>query len=162
MQAVTSGGEKCTEFKACADLLADGSDIDYDGVSGPIEFNSTGSPSSATIGIFEYAEDNTYAPESYTTGEIPDVESVKANQKVTGSIPKGDGTLTIGTLLPQSGDLAFLGPPEFAGVDLAVQEINEAGGVVGNDVKKVKDDSLTGGQIDEATPPAKPSPAALA
>ena len=31
---------------------------------------------------------------------------------------KGDGTLTIGTLLPQTGDLAFLGPPEFAGVDL--------------------------------------------
>ena len=29
---------------------------------------------------------------------------------------KGDGTLTVGTLLPQTGDLAFLGPPEFAGV----------------------------------------------
>ena len=42
---------------------------------------------------------------------------------------KGDGTLTIGTLLPQTGDLAFLGPPEFAGVELAVKEINEAGGV---------------------------------
>ena len=42
---------------------------------------------------------------------------------------KGDGTLTIGTLLPQTGDLAFLGPPEFAGVQAAVNEINEAGGV---------------------------------
>ena len=28
----------------------------------------------------------------------------------------GDGTLTIGTLLPQTGDLAVLGPPEIAGV----------------------------------------------
>lgn len=144
MQAVTSEGEKCTEFKACADLLADDADIDYDGVSGPIEFNSTGSPSSATIGIFEYDENNSYAPESYTTGEIPDVESVKANQKVSGPIPKGDGTLTIGTLLPQSGDLAFLGPPEFAGVDLAVQEINEAGGVLGKDVAQVTADSGDG------------------
>ena len=26
---------------------------------------------------------------------------------------EGDGTLTIGTLLPQTGNLAFLGPPEF-------------------------------------------------
>lgn len=35
-------------------------------------------------------------------------------------------TLKIGTILPQSGALAFLGPPEEAGVALAVQEINEA------------------------------------
>ena len=44
---------------------------------------------------------------------------------------KGDGTLTIGTLLPQTGDLAFLGPPEFAGVQTAVDDINAAGGVLG-------------------------------
>ena len=30
----------------------------------------------------------------------------------------GDGELVLGTLLPQTGSLAFLGPPEFAGVDL--------------------------------------------
>ena len=47
---------------------------------------------------------------------------------------EGDGTLTIGSLLPQTGNLAFLGPPEFAGVELALQEINEAGGVLGSDV----------------------------
>ena len=41
--------------------------------------------------------------------------------------PAEDLTLTIGTILPQSGALAFLGPPEEAGVALAVQEINEAG-----------------------------------
>ncbi len=52
-----------------------------------------------------------------------------------------DGTLTIGTLLPQTGSLAFLGPPEFAGVDLAVQEINEAGGVLGKPVAKIDSDS---------------------
>ncbi|HIW62718.1 MAG TPA: ABC transporter substrate-binding protein [Candidatus Stackebrandtia excrementipullorum] len=49
-------------------------------------------------------------------------------------VPEGDGVLRIGTILPQTGTLAFLGPPEFAGVDLAAQEINEAGGVLGNDV----------------------------
>ena len=144
MQEVTTGGEKCTDFTSCSDLLADGTDIDYDGASGPIEFNSTGSPSSATIGIFQYGEDNTYAPESYETGEIPDVDSVADDQKVSGNLGKGDGTLTIGTLLPQSGDLAFLGPPEFAGVDLAVQEINENGGVLGKNVKQVKADSGDG------------------
>ena len=39
--------------------------------------------------------------------------------------------LTFGTLLPQTGSLAFLGPPEFAGFNLAIQEINENGGVLG-------------------------------
>ena len=37
-----------------------------------------------------------------------------------------DLTLKIGTALPQSGGLAFLGPPEEAGVQLAVNDINEA------------------------------------
>ena len=48
---------------------------------------------------------------------------------------KGDGTLKIGTLLPQTGSLAFLGPPEFAGVDLAIKDINDAGGVNGKQVE---------------------------
>ncbi|MGC4173905.1 ABC transporter substrate-binding protein [Demequina sp.] len=58
--------------------------------------------------------------------------------------PGGDGdgsALTIGTLLPQTGSLAFLGPPEIAGVDLAIKDINEAGGVNGQDVSVVHTDS---------------------
>ncbi len=144
MQEVTSGGEKCTEFKVCADMIAAGTDIDYDGVSGPIEFNSTGSPSSATIGIFEYDGENKYSPERFETGAIPDVTDVKPDQQVSGNVPKGDGTLTIGTLLPQSGDLAFLGPPEIAGVQLAIDEINAAGGYAGKDVALVQADSGDG------------------
>ncbi len=57
---------------------------------------------------------------------------------------KGDGTLTIGTLLPQTGDLAFLGPPEFAGVQTAIDDINAAGGYNGKDVVQVKADSGDG------------------
>lgn len=37
-----------------------------------------------------------------------------------------DLTLSVGTVLPQTGSLAFLGPPEEAGVGLAVAEINDA------------------------------------
>ena len=40
--------------------------------------------------------------------------------------PVGDLTLKIGTALPQTGNLAFLGPPEEAGVALAVKDINDA------------------------------------
>lgn len=37
-----------------------------------------------------------------------------------------DLSLKIGSLLPTTGGLAFLGPPEIAGVDLGVVEVNEA------------------------------------
>ena len=48
----------------------------------------------------------------------------------TAETPSGgtakDLTLKIGTLLPQTGNLAFLGPPEEGGVALAVKEVNDA------------------------------------
>lgn len=52
-----------------------------------------------------------------------------------------DGVLTVGTLLPVTGDLAFLGPPEVAGARLAVEDINAAGGVLGEDVVLIEGDS---------------------
>ncbi len=60
MQDVSAGGEKCTSFKDCVALLKDGKDIDYDGVSGPVEFNDKGDPSKATVGIYQYGADNKY------------------------------------------------------------------------------------------------------
>ncbi|WP_250443398.1 ABC transporter substrate-binding protein [Actinotalea sp. C106] len=55
---------------------------------------------------------------------------------------ESDGSpLVIGSLLPVTGSLAFLGPPEIAGVDLAIEEINEAGGVNGGDIEVVHGDS---------------------
>jgi len=51
---VTRGGEKCTTFADCAAILADGGDIDYDGVSGPLEFIDAGEPSEASILIKEF------------------------------------------------------------------------------------------------------------
>jgi branched-chain amino acid transport system substrate-binding protein len=69
---VTTGGEKCDSFEACAALLeADpAADIDYDGVSGPIELGETGSPTAASIGIYEYDADNKIAPITYISGAI--------------------------------------------------------------------------------------------
>ncbi|MDQ4093806.1 MAG: ABC transporter substrate-binding protein, partial [Actinomycetota bacterium] len=49
--------------------------------------------------------------------------------------------LKIGTLLPETGSLAFLGPPEFAAVEVAIKEINAAGGVLGNQVTHLRGDS---------------------
>jgi ABC-type branched-subunit amino acid transport system substrate-binding protein len=67
---ISKEGTKCTGFQECADLLADGEDIDYDGVSGPVEFNDAGDPTEATIGIYEYGPDNTYTNVGFETGQI--------------------------------------------------------------------------------------------
>jgi len=75
------------------------------------------------------------------TGTGTDTGGGTATEEPQGEPAEGDGTLTIGSLLPQTGNLAFLGPPEFAGVELAIQEINEAGGVLGNEVRYVEGDS---------------------
>jgi branched-chain amino acid transport system substrate-binding protein len=76
-------------------------------------------------------------------GEGPAAEDTGGGQSTETEAPaaSGDGTLTVGTLLPQTGNLAFLGPPEFAGVGLAVKEINEAGGYNDKDVVKIDADS---------------------
>lgn len=72
MVDITTGGTKCTTFEECAALLADdpATDIDYDGVSGPIELGETGSPTAASIGIYEYNAKNKVSPVDYIAGEI--------------------------------------------------------------------------------------------
>jgi branched-chain amino acid transport system substrate-binding protein len=55
--------------------------------------------------------------------------------------PVEDYTLSLGTLLPQTGNLAFLGPPEEAGVAMATAEINEATAETGLTVEVTYGDS---------------------
>lgn len=50
-------------------------------------------------------------------------------------VTRGDGVLHYGYVLPETGPLAFLGPPQITATELAVSQINEAGGVLGNDVE---------------------------
>lgn len=52
------GGEKCTTFADCKQLLDDGTKIHYQGPSGIGSFNSDNDPSSAYIGIYQYDENN--------------------------------------------------------------------------------------------------------
>jgi branched-chain amino acid transport system substrate-binding protein len=88
-------------------------------------------------------------------GDDDSAGDTNTSEESESSAPEGDGTLTLGSLLPQTGDLAFLGPPEFAGVDLAVEDMNAAGGVLGQDVVNVKADSgdgtpdIAGSEVDK-------------
>lgn len=61
-----------------------------------------------------------------------------------------DDVLKVGLLLPQTGDLAALGPPMFKGAELALQEINTTGGVLGKAVQVVRGDDGGGSNNDLA------------
>ncbi|MBG6191599.1 branched-chain amino acid transport system substrate-binding protein [Arthrobacter sp. CAN_A212] len=74
-------------------------------------------------------------------GEAPEANPKGDPSAVPEATTTSETPLTLGTLLPTTGALAFLGPPEIAGTNLAVQEINEAGGVLGQDVEIIHRDS---------------------
>lgn len=52
-----------------------------------------------------------------------------------------ENTFKVGSILPTTGNLAYLGPSEIAGVGLAVADINAAGGVAGVEACLVNKDS---------------------
>ena len=142
VNGVTFGGDKCEDFTSCAKIIADGGNPDYDGISGPLAFADAGEPAVASFGILQFADDNTIHAE--------DNEYVFAGDEANAASDEGPaaatsvsatGPLTIGYLLPETGNLAFLGPPEVAGVQVAVAEVNEAGGFNGADVEVTLSDS---------------------
>ncbi|HWL43156.1 MAG TPA: ABC transporter substrate-binding protein [Ilumatobacter sp.] len=138
---VTREGTKCTSFAECRDLLDAGEDIDYDGVSGPLDFNGNGEPLMGSYAVLQFGDNNRIieGDEDLRVAQLPD--SAVVDLVEVGVERAGDGVLKIGTLLPETGNLAFLGPPEFAGVEFAIEEINAAGGVLGNPVEYTQGDS---------------------
>jgi branched-chain amino acid transport system substrate-binding protein len=67
--------------------------------------------------------------------DAPDDEEVEEVQ----ADPATD-RLVIGRILPETGSLAFLGPPMIEGVNLALEDINAAGGVLDQDVEVLEAD----------------------
>lgn len=90
----------------------------------------------------------TTAAASETTDPGEESTAVPADQN--GGRTEGDGELVIGAALPQSGNLAQLGPPMIAGAEMAVADINAAGGVNGKPVRLIVKDDGGGGNDDLA------------
>lgn len=66
--SVTKDGEACTTFAECRDMIADGTDIDYNGRSGPLDFIDAGEPERATIEIYGFND----------AGELESLDSVES------------------------------------------------------------------------------------
>lgn len=77
-----------------------------------------------------------------TAGETT-TTTAAAGSETTAPAGGGDGVLKIGYLLPETGQLAFLGPPMIDGVKMAVEEINAAGGINGRPVELYGQDDGT-------------------
>ncbi|MFC5178874.1 ABC transporter substrate-binding protein [Nocardioides taihuensis] len=82
--------------------------------------------------------------------EASDSPSESTSQSSSAAQPTNDqckngttsaDTFKVGGILPLTGNLAFLGPPEISGVGLAVSDINAAGGVDGKDACHQIEDS---------------------
>ncbi|MDA2988513.1 MAG: ABC transporter substrate-binding protein [Actinomycetota bacterium] len=86
------------------------------------------------------------ATSAETTAEETVAEETVAEETAEETAAEEDATcqtdtLIVGSMLPATGDLAFLGPPEFAGVDKALLEIEAGGGVLGSPVTYIEGDS---------------------
>jgi ABC-type branched-subunit amino acid transport system substrate-binding protein len=142
VNGLTFGGDTCEDFASCSEILTGGGNVDYDGASGPLSFAEAGEPAQASFGIQQFGQDNAIdedATKYVLAGDDDGAASDEGPAPVT--TPPAGGPLIIGTLLPETGNLAFLGPPEIAGAQLAVNDINAAGGVLGQPVQLIQRDS---------------------
>ncbi|HEY0508746.1 MAG TPA: ABC transporter substrate-binding protein [Blastococcus sp.] len=142
VNGLTFGGDKCEDFASCSKVLTGGGNVDYDGASGPLSFTEAGEPAQASFGLQQFGKDNAIdedATEYVLAGDDDGAASDEGPAPVT--TPPAGGPLIIGTLLPETGNLAFLGPPEIAGAQLAINDINAAGGVLGQPVQLIQRDS---------------------
>ncbi len=142
VNGVTFGGDTCTDFQGCLDIINAGGNVDYDGITGPLSFADAGEPAEASFGLLQFGTDN-QLDDSLTEFVLAGDAANAASDEGPAYAPAGTtgDPLVIGTLLPLTGNLAFLGPPEVAGVQLAINDINAAGGVLGAPVQLVEGDS---------------------
>jgi len=65
INSVTEGGTKCTSYAECLPLVKAGTDIDYDGITGELDFNDSGEPSIGSYGKLKFGPENTLTTEGF-------------------------------------------------------------------------------------------------
>jgi ABC-type branched-subunit amino acid transport system substrate-binding protein len=67
LQDVSSGGIKCTTFAECLSVIDAGDNIDYDGISGPLNLTDAGDPNPAYYGLYTFNAENKF---DFVTGIV--------------------------------------------------------------------------------------------
>jgi branched-chain amino acid transport system substrate-binding protein len=133
--AACGGDDDDAGESAGTEAGAEGTEAPSEGTEAPTE--ETEAPTEET----EAPSEETEAPDETTADEGTEPAGEGAVEAAPSCTGEADGTLNFATVLPETGNLAFLGPPEFAGAQLAVNDINAAGGVLGQDVTLDQGDS---------------------
>ena len=128
IDGLTEGGTECSSYAECAALIAAGEDVDYTGVSGPLELArggddpATGSrnPTVGTYAVARFEDGTLVTVRSQATGASVAVQPAPA--------APADPLLKIGVILPETGALGAYGTPMISSVRLAEEDILAAGG----------------------------------
>lgn len=152
INGVTTGGQLCSTPAQCLEFVKNGRDIRYRGITlGYGGFTPQGEPSAGVYGILRFGGDNRIV-DSLTQFVPAGSGTVNGDEPPTppGGANAG-GQLKIGALLPHTGELAEAGPPMFAAGQLAIKEINEAGGILGQPVRWLDGDDGTNPEVAKAS-----------
>jgi branched-chain amino acid transport system substrate-binding protein len=68
LRDATRGGIKCTSFGECLDVLRTEPDIDYEGITGSVNWDDAGDRTAATYGLYVYTAENKYQRTESITG----------------------------------------------------------------------------------------------
>jgi ABC-type branched-subunit amino acid transport system substrate-binding protein len=147
---VTSGGTLCESVAACLAHAKAGRDFQFRGISlRRSGLTQAGEPSSAMYGTLNFGQDNRIdqAKTEYVGAGDEKNEFRSPPPAPTTARPNRQNPLKIATLLPKTGPLGLMGPPMFAGAQLAINEINAAGGVLNQQVAYEEADDGTSAQV---------------
>lgn len=157
INGVTQGGERCDEVARCLSLARSGRDIEYRGISLTRGgFTAAGEPSTATYATLHFGRDNRLEDgktEFVGAGDESGAADAKSPAPAKGGETGAEAgaPLKIGGLLSQTGDLSLMYPPMAAAAELAVREINAAGGVLGENVVWLPGDDGTNPAVARST-----------
>ncbi|RDZ52061.1 branched-chain amino acid ABC transporter substrate-binding protein [Haloferax sp. Atlit-4N] len=107
------------------EAAANGEDIDYQGASSSVNFDENGDPAEAAYAIWEFDAENNATSSVETqsfAGENPDGNGPSADSGPGGS----DREMSVGILLPETGDLAAVGAPMIQAAQIPVMQVNDA------------------------------------
>jgi ABC-type branched-subunit amino acid transport system substrate-binding protein len=113
-------------FVEAVEAAANGDDINYQGASSATNFNEEGDPASAAYAIWEFAGTDSSSTNTVETqnfeGDNPDGNGPSADSGSGSS----DREISVGILLPETGDLASVGAPMIQAAQLPAMQVNDA------------------------------------
>ncbi len=125
------------EFARAVEILQGGGDINYTGAAGPVDLDANGDVAKGAIETWKIVDGK------ITTQDVRELDVAA----LTGTeVPAGElnpaataptDPLKIGTVTSLTGDLSDFGQPIADAIQMAIDEINEAGGVFGQPVPDV-------------------------